>query len=122
MHGKEGQKHKLKQKVTENLLETTSWAGDSAELNYLRPAMMRPPAETTRSKRQKSRETKQVLPSPTFNVDNQEIIPFLLEKRDIGGDGGCEMLLQCPNYFWPPRDCRRYLGEVTKGPCGERVY
>ena len=72
--------------------------------------------------RQKSWETKQVLPSPTFNVDNQAIISFLLEKREVSGDGGYVMLLQCPNYFWPPRDCRRYLGEVTKGPCGERVH
>ena len=28
------------------MLETTSWAGDTVELNYLSPAMMRPPTES----------------------------------------------------------------------------
>ena len=28
------------------MLETTSWAGDTTELNYLRPAMIKPPAES----------------------------------------------------------------------------
>ena len=46
-------------------------------------------------------------PPPLFNVDNQAIIPFLLEKRDISRDGGYVMQLQCPNYFWPSPDCRR---------------
>ena len=42
--------------------------------------------------REKSRDTKQVVPSLTFNVDNQVIFPFLLEKSNFFqnclGDGG----------------------------------
>ena len=39
--------------------------------------------------REKSRDSKQVVPSLTFNVDNQVIFPFLLEKSNFfhGGRG-----------------------------------
>ena len=44
-------------------------------------------------------------PPTTFNVDNQVIFPFLLEKKRyfptlIRGEGGYVIQLKCPNYFW----------------------